>query len=238
MKMRILPALVMTVLMVIGMMPVVMAADAEQPVTRVWNDNGSVHVNKYVTEEANGTTLTLEAYLTNEVTQTVSAKPLDIVLVLDQSGSMADSFGDVTRQSAMKQAVNTFIGAVAEQNGDHEMAIVTFGTNASVLKTWVTVDNSGKTELTEAINGLPTRPEGATNVGAGMQEAQELMNSAKSGSDRQRVVIVFTDGVPTTYSDFDTDVANIAISAAKTMKDSDVTIYTVGIFKGAEPNEM
>ena len=71
-----------------------------------------------------------------------------------------------------------------------------------------------------------------------MQKAQELMNSAKSDTNRQKVVIVFTDGVPTTTNEFDTDVANSAITAAKSMKDAGVTVYTVGIFNGANPAQL
>ena len=100
---------------------------------------------------------------------------------------------------SIKQAVNAFIAKVGEQysnQGDHQMAIVTFGTNAAQLIGWTAVNDSGKTALTGAINGLPQTPSGATNVGTGMQEAQKLMSSAKSGADRQKVVIVFTDGVP------------------------------------------
>ena len=237
MKMRRVLALVMAVLMVIGLMPVVAAGDVTtDPVTSVSNDdNGFVHVNKSVNET--GTELTLEAYLTNEVTQMVSTKLLDIVLVLDQSGSMADSFGNVTRQAAMKNAVNAFIEEVAAKNADHRMAIVTFGSDAQRLVEWTTVDNSGKTQLTDAINGLPKNPSGATNVGAGMEVAKRLMDSA-TDTDRQKVVIVFTDGVPTTTNTFSTAVANTAITAAKSMKDSGVTIYAVGIFNGANPDEM
>lgn len=236
MKMRRVLALVMAVLMVIGLMPVV-AADGgtADPVTSVSIDNGFVHVNKSVNET--GTELTLEAYLTNEVTQMVSTKLLDIVLVLDQSGSMADSFGNVTRQAAMKNAVNAFIEEVAAKNADHRMAIVTFGSDAQRLVEWTTVDDSGKTQLTDAINGLPKNPSGATNVGAGMKVAKRLMDSA-TDTDRQKVVIVFTDGVPTTTNTFSTAVANTAITAAKSMKDSGVTIYAVGIFNGANPDEM
>ena len=259
MKKRIL-SLVLATLMIISVLPahaladdnplITYAAAAEQTKTAVSaaSADGSVHVNKSVAKDANGNlSLTLEAYLTNEVTQTVSAKPLDIVLVLDQSGSMAYNFNGretndntARRQYAMKQAVNAFIAKVGEQyskQGDHQMAIVTFGTNATQLQGWTAVDDSGKTALTDKINGLPQTPSGATNVGAGMQKAQQLMSS-KTDTGRQKVVIVFTDGVPTTQSDFDTDVANKAITAAKAMKDNGVTVYTVGIFNGANPAQL
>lgn len=189
-------------------------------------------------------TITMTAQATGKTTTTSKAVPMDIVLVLDQSGSMADDFGNGTRQSAMKAAVNSFIDEVAKKHGpnaDHRMAIVTFGTNAYPLEGWTAVDSDGATKLTGKISSLPEDPSGATNVGAGMELAQTLMDKdAYTGdnTDRQKTVIVFTDGVPTTKQEFNTTVANNAISAAKDMKDNGVTIYTVGIFKGADPNEL
>lgn len=59
-----------------------------------------------------------------------------------------------------------------------------------------------------------------------------------TNTQRQKVVIVFTDGVPTTSSDFDTDVATSAIVSAKNLKDAGATVYTVGIFTGANPKEL
>ena len=189
-------------------------------------------------------TIQMTAQATGTTTTTTKVEPMDIVLVLDQSGSMGDKFGTGTRQSAMKAAVNSFIGEVANKyspNADHRMAIVTFSDEAKTLPGWTAVDSTGAAALTSEINDLPKEPEGATNVGAGMELAQTLMdNDAYTGdnTDRQKTVIVFTDGVPTTYSDFDTDVANTAISAAKSMKDNGVTIYTVGIFKGANTEQL
>ena len=183
-------------------------------------------------------------------TTTTKVEPMDIVLVLDQSGSMADDFNGKTtykdearRQYAMKAAVNSFIGEVAAKysdDADHRMAIVTFDDNAKTLAGWTAVNSDGADALTSEISDLPKEPEGATNVGAGMQMAKNLMNDAYTGNntDRQKTVIVFTDGVPTTASDFSTTVANAAIAAAKDMKDNGVTIYTVGIFNDAKPEQL
>lgn len=199
-------------------------------------------------------TIRMTAQATGTTTTTTKVKPMDIVLVLDQSGSMADDFNgnstntnnnEARRQYAMKAAVNSFIGEVAAKysdDADHRMAIVTFDDNAKTLAGWTAVDkDGGASELTGKISALSNTPSGATNVGAGMELAQTLMdNDAYTGdnTDRQKTVIVFTDGVPTTESDFDTDVANNAISAAKSMKGSGVTIYTVGIFNGAKPEQL
>ena len=217
------------------------APAAEEPA-----DNG-LALSKTATTNADGTyTITMEAYTTGEVITSTKTVPVDIVLVLDQSGSMADDFnGNSTRQYAMKQAVNNFISAVNEKysaEADHRMAIVTFGSRASTLQGWTSVNEAGKTTLQGKISGLPNSPSGATNVAAGMEHAETLMGSGYSytgtNTQRQKVVIVFTDGVPTTASDFDTTVATNAIASAKRLKDAGATVYTVGIFNGANPYEL
>lgn len=206
------------------------------------NSGSGMNFDKRADSNDDGTyTITMTAQATGTTTTTSKAVPMDIVLVLDQSGSMKENFGSGTRQSAMKEAVNSFIGEVAKkcrEGADHRIAIVTFGSDAETLKDWTAVNSTGETELTDKISGLPKEPSGATNIGAGMELAQTLMNSSEAGADRLKTVIVFTDGVPTTSSDFNTTVANIAISAAKDMKGSGVTIYTVGIFNGANPNQL
>ena len=237
-------ALVLTLAMVLSLVPVTALAVGENsPVTEVSTDaNSPVQIKKSINDT--GDKLTLEAYLTNEVTENVSTKPLDIVLVLDQSGSMAYNFeGNTTnknterRQYAMKKAVKNFIGKAYSENGTHKMAIVTFSEDAAQLANWTTVDASGRTTLINSVEGLVDTPSGATNVAAGMQKAQTLLN-AQTNSDSQKVVIVFTDGVPTTQSDFNTNVANKAIAASKDMKDAEAVVYTVGIFNGANPEQL
>ena len=209
------------------------------------SDDG-LNLSKKVTKNEDGTyKISLEAYTTGKVTTSTKTAPVDIVLVLDQSGSMADSFGDTTRQEAMKSAVNNFIDAVGDKystEADHRISVVTFGTEARILKDWTTVDKDGKGNLKDKIGELPVTPSGSTNVGAGMEKAEELMgtgyNYTGSNKERQKVMIVFTDGVPTTQSDFDTGVANTAISSAKKLKDSGCTVYSIGIFNGANPDEL
>lgn len=240
-----------------------------QPVLRAVRASGAnelkdgLNLSKTATANADGNyKIRMEAFTTGKVTTTTSIAPCDIVLVLDQSGSMAYNFdGDKTstdsarRQYAMKQAVNTFIEAVADkynaEKSDHRIAVVTFGTNASTLMDWTLVtpaetgtaeSPSGETALKAKINDLPSEPEGATNVADGMKQAETLMGSGYnytgSNTTRQKVVVVFTDGVPTTQSDFDTTVANGAIQSAKALKDAGATVYSVGIFNGANPEQL
>lgn len=191
-------------------------------------------------------TLTLEAYATGNSQVVQKNVPLDIVLVLDQSGSMAYTFsGNTKRQAALKNAVKNFISSVADkydpETSDHRMAVVTFDSSASTLVNWTQVDGTGKDTLTTAIDGLPKSPVGGTQVGKGMQRAQTLLdNSTYKGSNpaqRTQVVIMFTDGEPGDYG-FDIRVANDAIKAAKTMKDNGVVVYTIGIFTDADPSQL
>ena len=207
-------------------------------------DKNGLDLSKTVTANEDGTyTITLEAFTTGTVTTEQKDVPLDIVLVLDQSGSMSDSFGNTNRQTAMKTAVNNFIDSVGgkyspETGADHRIALVEFRSEAKILKDWTDANSQGVSNLKTTVNGLSEG--GATNVGDGMAKAQDLINRPYTGpyTKRQQVVIVFTDGVPTTSSDFDTGVANAAISAAKAMKEKGVTVYTIGIFNGANPNEL
>lgn len=215
-------------------------------------DNG-MNLSKAAKDNGDGTyTITLESYTTGKVTTTTKTIPVDIVLVLDQSGSMAYDFnGNSTntntarRQYAMKNAVNNFISAVNEKystEADHRIALVTFESNASTLQGWTTVDKNGKTALQEKVNDLPNAPSGATNAGAGMETAESLMGSGDhytgANTTRQKVVVLFTDGVPTKESNFNTDVADKAIQSAKNLKNAGVTVYSVGIFNGASPDEL
>ena len=208
-------------------------------------DKNGLDLSKTVRANEDGTyTITLEAFTTGTVTTEQKDVPLDIVLVLDQSGSMNDSFGNTKRQAAMKNAVNNFIDSVGGKyrpstGADHRIALVEFRSEATILKNWTDADSQGVSNLKTTVNGLSEN--GATNVGAGMQEAAYLIDNPNyngSNTKRQQVVIVFTDGVPTTQSDFDTRVANAAISSAKAMKDKGVTVYTIGIFNGADPSEL
>ena len=231
-----------------------------QPVLRAVRASGAnelkdgLNLSKTATANADGSyKIRMEAFTTGKVTTTTSTTPVDVVLVLDQSGSMAYDFnGNSTnndtsrRQYAMKQAVNQFLGAVADkydaEKSDHRISIVTFGSDASVLQGWTPVSQDGKKTLQGEITGLPSTPSGATNVGDGMKQAETLMGSGYnytgSNTTRQKVVVVFTDGVPTTQSDFNTTVANTAIKSAKALKDSGATVYSVGIFNGAKPEQL
>ncbi len=230
---------VLVLVMTLSLLPLnVLAANGPET-----DSSSGMDFDKRADSNGDGTyTITMTAQATG--TTTTKAVPMDIVLVLDQSGSMKDNFGNGTRQSAMKEAVNSFIGEVAAKystEADHRMAIVTFGTNADPLVGWTAVDSDGATKLTGKISSLPEDPSGATNVGEGMELAKNLTgNDAYTGNntDRQKTVIVFTDGVPTTKTRFNVDVANKALEIAQNMKNDGVSIYTIGVFSGADIKQL
>lgn len=231
-------------------------------------DDG-LELTKTVTPKADGGyTVHLEAYTTGTVTTSTTTKPCDIVLVLDQSGSMADDFNGEetdneadTRQYAMKQAVNTFIDNVAKKAKDedveHRIAIVKFAGDSTntvgdttyqdgryrynysqVVKELTAVNDANganATTLKTAVNQLQAK--GGTQTQNGLNHAQRLLSSVDSARDSSKVVIVFTDGMPGN-SGFDAKVATSAIASAKSMKDAGVTVYTVGIFTGANVGQL
>lgn len=244
MKKRLL-ALFLAFVMAMSLLPVSVFADEgtggqlqgtkDNPITA---SKDGVTVNKYVSVDEEGNySLTLEAYAENKVTSTTTTTPLDIVLVLDTSGSMDEPFGNGqgSRLSALKTAVDSFIGKVAENarktEANHQISIVTFDDDASRVCELTPV-NTGAETLKNAVKGLSAG--GATGTDEGMEKAENVLENAQEGSER--IVILFTDGVPTRYSSYSSPVAHDAVNAAKRMKDAGVTIYAIGVFSGADPS--
>lgn len=151
------------------------------------------------------------------------------------------------KMAALKTAVNGFIDSVAAKSPESQIALVKFAGdksnrigndtyregrytyNYSQIVKNLTVASSSQT-LKNAVNALS--PAGATRADLGMEHAQSIINSV-ANDGRKKTVIMFTDGVPTSFSDFDSTVANSTIRASKTMKDAGATVYTIGVFEGA-----
>lgn len=189
-----------------------------------------------------------------------ATEPLDIVLVLDASGSMDDPMGrtDSTKRiDALKAAANSFIDEIAARNAGiseadqrHSVAVVKFSGDktglvgndtyrdgrytynySQVMQGLTVVDTNGASNLKAKVNAIS--PAGATRSDYGLELAQSQLEGGRAGA--RKVVVFFTDGKPTKISDFDSSVASNAITAAKAIKDSGGTVYTIGIFDGANP---
>lgn len=227
-----------------------------QNVGRIWTDK-TVKATEENEESDFLTTLSAMSSTSNS-TVTVTT-PLDIVMVLDASGSMDDPMGggDSTKRiDALKSAANSFINTIAKQNEaiegvdrQHRVAIVKFAgdktdkvgndtyrqgqfwyNNSQVMKGLTDCSGGNVKTLKDRIAQIT--PAGATRADYGLELARDIP-SGRAGA--KKVVVFFTDGKPTSYSEFDSGVADAAVTAAKNMKDSKATVYTIGIFSGADP---
>lgn len=93
---------------------------------------------------------------------------------------------------------------------------------------------NGKSNVAASLNAL--QASGATRTDYGLIMAKGILdaNPVPTGETRNRVVIVFTDGSPTDYNGFQKNVANSAISTANAIKAGETTVYSIGIFSGAD----
>lgn len=227
-----------------------------QNVGRIWTDKTVMATGE--NEESDFLTTLSAMSSTSNSTVTVTT-PLDIVMVLDASGSMDDPMGgggSTKRIDALKNAANSFIDTIAKQNEgiegvdrQHKVAVVKFAGNKNekvgndtysdkgyvynhtqVMKDLIDCSGVNVKALKDTIAGI--KPSGATRADYGLELARDKITGR---ADAKKIVVFFTDGKPTSYSEFDSDVANAAVTAAKNMKDSKATVYTIGIFSGADP---
>ena len=231
-----------------------------QNVGRIWTDK-TVEATEENEESDFLTTLSAMSSTSNS-TVTVTT-PLDIVMVLDASGSMDDPMGggDRTKRiDALKNAANSFIDTIAKQNESiegvdrqHRVAIVKFAGEKSnnignnmyrdggysynytqVMKELTYCSGSNADDLKKnTINKI--QPAGATRADYGLELAEKI-TTTYGRKDAKKIIVFFTDGTPTKQNTFDAGVANAAVTAAKNMKDGKATVYTIGIFDGANPS--
>lgn len=230
-----------------------------QNVGRIWTDK-TVKATEENEESDFLTTLSAMSSTSNS-TVTVTT-PLDIVMVLDASGSMNDPMGrgdSTQRIVALKNAANSFIDTIAKQNEgiegidrQHKVAVVKFAGKKSndignnmyrdgrysynytqVMKDLIDCSGSNVKALKDTIAGI--KPAGATHADYGLELAKDRTSGRK---DAKKIIVFFTDGTPTSQSEFNSTVANAAVMAAKDMKDAKATVYTIGIFNGANPSAL
>lgn len=212
-------------------------------------NNGGLVMSKTVTkgEGDDQFLLTLEAFATGETRTETKDIPMDIVLVLDVSGSMSkriNGYGSQSKINALKDAVNGFIDKVAEKSPNSSIAVVKFAgdekietgndtywdggyCNYSQTVIGLTAAGTGAAALKAKVNALD--PDGPTAADYGMNRAKSIIDSVKN-NDHQKVVIMFTDGEPNHSNGFSTTVANDTIKASKSIKEAGATVYTIGCF--------
>ena len=325
---RILAVLLMAAMLITMLPSAMFAQDGQEPASRQTGNivtpsveessgDGLTLKKSIAQNDEGGYDLTLEAFASNQLTTT--PKDVEIVLVLDTSGSMGDdlagsyvetsrtqwSYNDVAnsstqyyykdsngdyhkvrgnydqgwsgpksdyrleygswfnwtqfagpsdspraviyegplythdKMSAMKNAVNDFIDSVAdEENADHyKIGIISFAGSAETKAGLTTVNAKGVETLKNAVNGLSAN--GATGVDYGLSAAQKMLglNETVDENDPSKVVVVFTDGEPNHQSGFNNRVAASAVNTAGDMKAKGASVYTIGMFDGADPND-
>ena len=227
-----------------------------QNVGRIWTDKTV----QAIDDGKSDFLTTLSAMSSTSDTTSLVSKPLDIVMVLDASGSMDDPMGgedSPKRIDALKNAANHFIDTIAEQNKNvkdaskqHQVAIVKFAGEktdkigndtyrdgrhsynySQTMQKLMACSGDGAKSLKKTINSID--PAGATRADNGMALAEGITSKRE---DAQKIVVFFTDGTPTDFRDFSSTVADNAIAAAEGMKDKGATVYTIGIFGGADPS--
>ena len=223
-----------------------------QNVGRIWTDKTVKAV-----ESGDSDFLTTLSAISSTSDTTVSGKPLDIVMVLDASGSMKYNMSEndrTKRIDALKTAANSFIDTIAKENAkisdeskQHQVAIVKFASEKSkktgndtdrngynysqVMKVLTTCDDNNAQSLKNTVSII--KPAGATQADYGLELARDISGR----KDAQKIVVFFTDGSPTSSRDFEPEVARDAINTAKDIKSGGATIYTIGIFPGANPSD-
>lgn len=161
-----------------------------------------------------------------------TSQPLDIVLVLDTSGSMSGS-----KMTNLKNAANSFIDATAENNRGLEqdqqtrLAIVQFASGADTQQQLNYVTDQNAQQYKNTINLFSAN--GATYAEEGLQQAQNVLDQ-NGRADVQQIVIFFTDGEPNHGNGFDNEVAADAVNTAHEMKQGGTIIYAIGVMNGAD----
>ena len=267
MKKRLL-AMMMAIVMVMTLLPtsaLAVGGDANAPKTSVSvAPDSPVQITKAVSEENGAYKLTMDAYATGRVS-TTDPTPSDIVLVLDVSGSMADTLSntDQTKLDALKSAVNTFIDRTADQNAKitdtakkNKISIVKFagkmsnkiGNDTYDTGIWPWTNKNNYSQIVKGLTPVDQNGQndlkaevnkltaaGATSADYGMDLAQKALQDP--AADRNKVVVFFTDGEPNHDTGFDVEVAAAAINRAKELKTAGAKIYTIGVMEGADPND-
>ena len=191
--------------------------------------------------------------------------PLDIVLVLDVSGSMNNPItsSDTTKRiTILKDSINQFIDAFAQNNSkinqankQSRISIIKFSGDklnevgnktykdgqytynyTQIMSDFSTVTNDNKAKLEDDANSI--NPAGATRSDYAMELALEQIKQSKNDESRKyakRIVFFVTDGQPTDRNSFNDTVANGAINTSKEIK-KDAEVYTFGMFSETDPS--
>ena len=142
----------------------------------------------------------------------------------------------MSKMDAVKQAAKGFVNSAHENAGASaiRVGVVKFGTNTADVIGLTSVADGGADSINNAIDGIKVPSNNGTQPAQSFTNAGTMLKGSPSGT--QKVVIFFTDGEPGDRG-FSDSVANSTIKASEKLKDSGVTVWSVGVFDGADPKK-
>lgn len=228
-------------------------------------ETAPVHT-KHVVPNGDGTyTLGMDVKGSSTEKEQQNVKPVEIVLVLDVSGSMDWRFNitGLTRLQSLQRSVRWFLDQVAKENqtirdstkrlrvslvkyagdrkdrnGDDHYCIgegkypnckwgSEYRSNYSQVVSPLTTDTDA---LSRQVDRL--EPGGATRTDYGMRLAEKQLQGARGNA--RKVVILYSDGHPTSYRDFDNGIAEDALETAVSIKYANAEIFSIGTMPDAD----
>lgn len=147
-----------------------------------------------------------------------------------------------TRLEALKNAAYGFIDSTAKANDaisnpekQHRVSVVSFSSNANIEQSLTACTDGTKDGIKQEVGRL--RRGGDTYPGKAMEKAAAAFGAAPRSGAR-KIVVFFTDGnpAPSGTNDFDVDLANSGVTGSKALKDGGATVYSIGVFQGADPS--
>ena len=229
-KRKRLLVLALCLLTALSMLPVTAMAEADANSAA----EGQVRITKTLvstTPDADGNYTIKLTVQGNPVTQNVQPNA-DVVLVVDCSGSMADTFFTFnSRMAAAKKAGKTFADKILTTGSGNRMAVIGFsskgyGQNGTAIDVTTGELLGTKDTIYKAINGMHAL--GGTDYTAALTEAKRILDE-RSDQTRPSYVIFISDGAPGEQGESQNDPVWNGSEQVAQLKAAGIKIYTVGI---------
>ena len=161
----------------------------------------------------------------NVVEPDICVAPLDVMLVIDRSGSMSDHNNPQLPLTKAKTAATTFVNTLSTAT-DH-VGVVSYNENATLDHALTSNFAAAKSSIASITAG------GATNIGDAFKKAAFEMTT-NGRSEAKHVIVLLSDGLPNRPNNVATGTA-YALSQATIAKTKGYVIYTIGLGGDVNP---
>lgn len=201
------------------------------------NDDNQNHTQFYAYKKAQSKLEALKESVTNfigMVEDSANKTNLD-----HRIGVVGFAIGDKTSDgwNSVNYPIYYNTGILSYKKNNSNQSIVNYGSISDVVyknTLQSPKDENGKEILTNAVNLIDA--DGATRIDLGLELAENILEKNKS-EEREKVVITFTDGLPTGWGTYDNNVANDAITITNRIKQNyNATCYSIGVVNNANPS--